>query len=29
MEQARSGQTSGPFLNEDELFAHLDDDGNQ
>jgi hypothetical protein len=29
MEQARSGQTSGPFLNQDELFAHLDDAGNQ
>lgn len=24
MEQARAGQTSGPFMTEDELFAHLD-----
>lgn len=29
MDQARSGQTSGPFRNEDELFAHLDGAGNQ
>ena len=24
MEQARNGETSGPFMTEDELFAHLD-----
>ena len=29
MEQARSGQISGSFLNHDELFAHLDGAGNQ
>lgn len=29
LEQARSGQTSGPFRDEDELFAHLDGTENQ